>query len=67
MDVQLTIDLPDDVVSRLESVAGTQGVRVEELAAEVLTRIAVVGGDFDATLKQTIEEHRQILDRIAET
>jgi len=31
-----------------------------------IDQIAVVVGDFGATLKQTIEEHRQILDRLAE-
>lgn len=65
--VRLVIDLPDDVMRRLESVAATQGVRVEDLAARVLVELALLEPEFAATVKQTIEDHRQTLDRLAES
>lgn len=65
--MSLTVDLPEEVMRRLEEVAVARGVSVEELAAETLAQVAPIDTDFAATVFETIAEHREILDRLAET
>ncbi len=65
--MSLTVDLPEEVMRRLEEVAVARGVSVEELAAETLAQVAPIDTDFAATVSETIVEHREILDRLAET
>jgi predicted transcriptional regulator len=65
--MSLTVDLPEEVMRRLEEVAVARGVSVEELAAETLAQVAPIDADFAATVSETIAEHREILDRLAET
>lgn len=52
---------------RLEAAAAARGVSVEELAAETLAQVAPVDEEFAETVTATIAEHREILDRLAET
>jgi len=63
----LIVDLPEYVVRRLEAVAVARGVSVEELAAETLAQVAPVDDEFAETVTETIAEHREILDRLAQT
>ena len=65
--MSLTVDLPEDVMRRLEAAAAARGISVEELAAETLAQVAPVDGEFAETVTATIAEHREILDRLAET
>ena len=65
--MSLTVDLPEDVLRRLEAVAVERGVSVEELAAETLAQVASVDGQFAELVTSTIAEHRETLDRLAET
>lgn len=65
--MSLTVDLPEDVMRRLEAAAAARGVSVEELAAETLAQVAPVDEEFAETVTATIAEHREILDRLAET
>ena len=65
--MSLTVDLPEDVMRRLEAVAVARGVSVEELAAETLAKVAPVDGEFAETVTATIAEHGEILDRLVET
>lgn len=65
--MSLTLDLPEDVMRRLEAVAMARGVSVEELAAEMLAQVAPVDDEFAGTVTETIAEHREILDRLAQT
>lgn len=52
---------------RLEAVAVARGVSVEELVAETLAHVVPVDGEFAETVTATIAEHREILDRLADT
>ena len=63
----LTVELPDDVIRRLTAVAASRGVSIEELAAQTLAQIPTVDNAFAATVTATIGEHRDILERLAET
>lgn len=63
----VTIELPDEVLRRLEAVANARGVSVEQLAAETLSQVPAVDGDFAAIVTDTIGQHREILDRLAAT
>ncbi len=65
--MSLIVDLPEDVMRRLEAVAVARGVSVEELAAETLAQVAPVDAEFAETVTATIAEHREVLDRLAET
>lgn len=65
--MSLTVDLPEDVMRRLKAVAVARGVSVEELAAETLAHVAPVDGEFADLVTATIAEHREIVDRLAET
>lgn len=65
--MSLIVDLPEDVMRRLEAAASARGVSVEVLAAETLAQVAPVGGEFTETVRATIAEHRETLDRLAET
>lgn len=65
--MSLTVDLPEDVLRRLEAVAVERGVSVEELAAETLAQVALVDGQFGELVTSTIAEHRETLDRLAQT
>lgn len=65
--MSLTVDLPEDVMRRLEAVAAARGVSVEEFAAETLAQVAPVDGEFAEMVTATIAAHREILDRLAET
>jgi plasmid stability protein len=65
--MSLTVDLPEGVMRRLEAVAVARGVSVEELAAETLAQVGPVDGEFAGAVTSTIAEHREILDRLAET
>jgi hypothetical protein len=65
--MSLTLDLPEDVMRRLEAVAVARGVSVEELVAETLAQVAPIDRELAETVTATIAEHREILDRLAET
>jgi predicted transcriptional regulator len=65
--MSLTVDLPEDVMRRLEAVAVARGVSVEELVAETLAQVAPIDRELAETVTATIAEHREILDRLAET
>jgi hypothetical protein len=63
----LTVDLPADIMRRLEAAAAARGVSVEELAAETLAQVAPVDVGFAEMVTATISEHEEILGRLAET
>jgi len=63
----LTVDLPADIMRRLEAAAAARGVSVEELAAETRAQVAPVDVGFAETVTATISEHEEILGRLAET
>ncbi len=52
---------------RLEAAAAARGVSVEELAAATLAEVAPVDREFAEEVTSTIAEHRETLDRLAET
>lgn len=63
----LTLELSDEVMSRLVAVAVARGVSVEELAAQTLAQVPAVDAEFVSLVSETIAEHRVILDRLANT
>ena len=65
--MSLTVELPDDVLLRLEAAASARGVSVEELVAETLSQVPAVDGEFASLVTGTIAEHRDILDSLAAT
>lgn len=65
--MSVTIELPDEVLRRLEAVATARGVSVEEFAAQTLAQVPAVDADFAAIVTDTIGQHREILDRLAGT
>lgn len=65
--VPLTLELSDEVMSRLVAVAVARGVSVEELAAQTLAQVPAVDAEFVSLVSETIAEHRVILDRLANT
>ncbi|CAN5556740.1 hypothetical protein BH10ACT3_BH10ACT3_06590 [soil metagenome] len=65
--MRLTVDLAEDVIRRLEALAAARGVTVERLAAQALASVETADGEFAETVAATIAEHREILDRLAET
>ncbi len=65
--MSVTIELPDEVLRRLEAVATARGVSVEELAAQTLAQVPAVDAAFASLVTDTIGQHREILDRLAAT
>ncbi len=65
--MSLIVELSDEALARLEAAARARGVSVEELAAETLSSVPAVDGDFAALVTATITEHREILDSLAAT
>ena len=65
--MSLIVELSDEVLARLEAAANARGVSVEELAAETLSNVPAVDGDFASLVTSTITEHREILDSLAAT
>ena len=63
----LTVELPEDVMRRLQTATAAHGVSIEQLAAQTLAQIPAVDADFAAIVTGTIGEHREILDRSATT
>ena len=63
----LEIDLPDDVLQRLESVASLRGMTTTELAVETLSALVRRDDDLMAIVEDVVAEHRTIIDRLAET
>lgn len=56
-----------EILSRLEAAASARGVTVEQLAAEALAQVAAVDVELLGIVRDTVAEHREILDRLAET
>ena len=65
--MRLTVDLAEDVIRRLEAMAAARGVSVEQFAAQALESVETADGEFAETVSATIAEHREILERLAET
>ena len=65
--MRLTVDLPEDVIRHLEALAAAHGVSVEKFAAQTLASVETADGEFAETLSATVAEHREIIDRLAET
>lgn len=63
----LTVELSEDVMRRLQTLAAARGVSIEQLAAQTLAQIPAVDADFAAVVTGTIGKHREILDRLATT
>lgn len=63
----LTVELTDEALARLGAAATARGVSIEELAAEMLSHIPAVDGDFASLVTSTVAEHRHILDSLAAT
>lgn len=63
----LIVELSDEVLARLEAAANARGVSVAELAAETLSHVPAVDGDFASLVTSTITEHREILESLAAT
>ncbi len=60
----LDLEVPAEVLARLEKIAAASGVTAGQVAAEILTRATA---DFDrgAVVRDIITEDRAILDRLA--
>lgn len=63
----LEIDLPDDVLQRLESVAHLRGMTATELVIEAVFALADNDDDLMAIVDDVVAEHRTAIDRLAET
>lgn len=67
LEMALVLELSDEVIVRLEAAARARGISVEQLAAETLSKVPPVDGDFAPLVSETIAEHRDILDSLAAT
>src|SRR5690606_30060125 len=65
--VTLSIEVPPEVLARLEAAASARGVTVEQLAADTLAQVATVDAEVLDVVRDTVAEHREILDRLAAT
>ena len=65
--MSVTIELSDEVLRRLEAVAAARGVSVEEFAAQTLAQVPAVDATFAGIVTDAIHQHREILDRLADT
>lgn len=60
----LDLELPDDVLARLEMMASARGITAEQVAADILAR-AAADLEQEARIRGIIAEDREILDRLA--
>lgn len=63
----LVINLPDEVLQRLESVASVRGMTTTELAVEMLSTATLDEDRFTQILDRVVSDHREIIDRLANT
>lgn len=66
-DVTLSVEVPADVLARLEAAASARGVTVEQFAADALAQVATADAEVLGVVRETVAEHREILDRLAGT
>jgi hypothetical protein len=65
--VTLSVEVSPEVLARLEAAASARGVSVEQLAADTLAQVAAADVEVLILVRDTVAEHREILDRLAET
>jgi hypothetical protein len=65
--VTLSIEVPPEVLARLEAAAAARGISVEHLAADTLAKVATADVEVLSLARTTVAGHREILDRLAET
>lgn len=65
--VTLSVEVSPEVLARLEAAASARGVSVEQLAADTLAQVATADIEVLGLVRDTVAEHREILDRLAET
>ena len=63
--MSLTVEVPDEVMRRLQAAATARGISVEELAVDLLAQVPAVSDEFAGLVTAAIAEHREILDRLA--
>ncbi|HKY15612.1 MAG TPA: hypothetical protein VJM33_11870 [Microthrixaceae bacterium] len=63
----LRVEVSPEVLARLKAVASERGVSVEKLAADTLAQIAAADAEVLGAARDTVAEHREILDRLAAT
>jgi len=60
----LDLELPDDVLARIERIASARGITAEQVAADILAR-AAADLEQEARVRGIITEDQEILDRLA--
>lgn len=63
----LNVEVSPEVLAWLASAASARGVTVEQLAAETLAQVAAADAEVLGVVRDTVAEHREILDRLAVT
>lgn len=63
----LNVEVSPEVLARLEAAASARGVTIEQLAAETLAQVAAADAEVLGVVRDTVAEHREILDRLAAT
>ena len=64
--VKLTLDLPDDLARWLARRAAGRGCSRQDLVVETLRQDFGRSQHFDALVEKVVEEHRELLRRLAE-
>lgn len=63
----MSVEASPAVLARQEAAASARGVTVEQLADDTLARVASADAEVLDVVRDTVAEHREILDRLAAT